>query len=97
MDQWQGGVGNSANAIPVPNADTLQEQAGGRNRPDNYGRRNRGNDGINTGYVRPQRAGQDVMTQQNVPAPRSAPGPRPDRVAPAERRNRAVGENVREE
>ena len=96
MDQWQGGVGNSANAILVPNAETLQEQGGGRNLPDNYGRRNRSSDGFNTGYVRPQRAQQDVITQ-NVPAPRSAPAPQPDRVAPAERRNRAVGENVREE
>ena len=97
MDQWQGGVGNSANAIPVPNADTLQEQAGGRNRPDNYGRPNRSSDGYNTGYVRPQRAQQDVVTQQNVPAPRARPLPQPERVDPAPRRGREIGENVREE
>ena len=97
MDQSQGGVGNSADTIPVPNFETVQGQSGGRNRPDTNGRRNRGNDGMNTGYVRAQRAGQDVMTQQNVPAARSAPAPRPDRVAPAPRRDRAVGENVREE
>ena len=97
MDQWQGSEGNSANAIPVPNPDILQGQGGGRNRPDTNSRRNRGNDGNNAGYVRPQRTGQDVITQQNVPAPRSAPAPQPDRVAPAERRDRTVGENVREE
>ena len=97
MDQWQGGRGNSVNAIPVPNPENLQGQSGGMNRPDTNGRRNRGNDGINARYVRPQRTGQDVITQQNVPAPRSAPTPQPDRVAPAERRNRAVGENVRDE
>ena len=97
MDQWQGSGGNSADAIPVPNQETLQGQGSGRNRPDTNSRRNRGNDGNNAGYVRPQRTGQDVITQQNVPAPRSAPAPQPDRVAPAERRDRTVGENVREE
>ena len=97
MDQWQGGEGNTANAIPAPNPETLQGQGVGRNSPDNYGRRTRGNDGMNTGYVRPQRARQDVMTQQNIPAPRSTPAPQPDRVAPAPRRGRDIGENVREE
>ena len=97
MDQWQGSEGNSANSIPVPNPENLQGQGGFRNRPDTNGRRNRGNVGMNTGDVRPQRARQDVMTQQNVPAARTAPAPQPDRVAPAPRRDRAVGENVREE
>jgi len=97
MDQWQGGEGNGANAIPVPSRETLQGQGSDRNRPENYGRRNRGNDGMGTGYVRPQRARQDVMTQQSVPAPRTVTAPQPERVAPAPRHDRAVGENVREE
>ena len=96
-DQWSGSEGNGASAVPVPNPETLQGSGGGRNRPDSYGRRNRSSDGMNTGSIRPQRAQQDIMTQQNVATPRVVPAPSPERVAPVQPRDRTVGENVREE
>ena len=96
-DQWSGSEGNGASAVPVPNPETLQGSGGGRNRPDSYGRRNWSSDGMNTGSIRPQRAQQDIMTQQNVATPRVVPAPPPERVAPVQPRDRTVGENVREE
>ena len=97
IDQLQGGEGNGANAVPMPDPETLQGSVVSRIRPDSYGLRNRAADGMDTGSVLPQRAQQDIMTQPDVPAPRTIPAPQPERVAPVQPRDRTVGENVREE
>lgn len=61
-DQWRGGEGNGAAAVPLPNPDTVQRPGRGRERGDGYGRPNRrGNDGENAVPVQGQ--GQPGMRQ----------------------------------
>lgn len=109
-DQWRGGDGNGANAVPVPNPDVLQGR--GRERGGGQDRRGwRGSDNVNAvpqpdqpnvggrdgvgGRVRPPSP--PVVSDQPV-APRVAPAPRADRQrsTPAQQQNRDRGERVQE-
>lgn len=97
MDQWQDVGGNGSSAVPVPSLETIQEPGRGRSRLDRAVRPNPNSDGMNTGSVAPQRAPQNIMTEQNPPAPRAMPAPRLERKNSIPSRARDVGENIRDE
>ena len=92
--QWTGGNGDGANAVPVPNPETLQRP--GRGRPErvrNAGRS--GERGAQGRYVAPPN---QPAPQAAPPSTRAAPAPRRDQPqgAPPVRRNRTPDERVRE-
>jgi hypothetical protein len=94
-DQWRGGDGRGADAVPVPNPEVVERRGRGRERGDGYGRANRRGDGRSFGQPPPQ-AAPPPSAQSDVPAPRAAPAVRPERPAPAPRRGRNDGERIRE-
>jgi hypothetical protein len=95
-DQWRGGDGRGADAVPVPNPEVVQRPGRGRERGDGYGRPNsRDNDGERA--IRMPRQGQpgtgqrsrggDGRSLRQTPPPQaaSAPPPSAQSDAPAQR------------
>lgn len=88
-DQWRGGDGRGADAVPVPNAEAVQ----GRGRGEGYGRpdrRSRGSDANampqprDGGYRQPPP--QNNAGQETAPVARPAPEPRAPRQPPVRQR-----------
>jgi hypothetical protein len=75
-DQWRGGDGNGANAVPVANPEVVQRQGRGRERGEGYGRPNRrGSEGANA-----------VPVPVAVPQPAMRQGGRGERIRGGEGR-----------
>jgi hypothetical protein len=93
-DQWRGGDGRGADAVPTPNPEAVERPGRGRDRGDGYGRPNRrGSDGQRA--VRVPRDAQPDMGQRRgrgdgrsfrqPPPPQAAPSPSAQSDVPAPR------------
>lgn len=88
-DQWRGGDGTGANAVPVPNPEVVQgrdrDRRGSEGRRGEGRRSGRGNDGANSVPVRQRSA-----TPSETPAYRASPQPRSEGGQQQPPRNRVI-------
>ena len=85
-DQWQGGEGRGANALPVPNPEVVRARGARRDRNDGNDRQFPRANGGESAHRYGQRPAQSMATNEAVVTSSPAPQPRAERIRQTPRR-----------